>query len=56
MHPSLWNSANTTRAGVESLPADLQLRAVPLTGQADPLGYYGLVHLVYQSGKTDFSS
>jgi FkbM family methyltransferase len=48
MHPNVWDSANTTRAGAENLLADLRLRAVPLTGQADCLGDYGLVHLAYQ--------
>ena len=48
MHPGVWDSANTTRAGAESLLADLRLSAVPLTGQSDPLGDYGLVQLVYQ--------
>ncbi|HEY0407254.1 MAG TPA: FkbM family methyltransferase [Pyrinomonadaceae bacterium] len=48
MHPSVWDSANTTRAGAEALLADLNLRAVPLMGQADALGEHGLVHLAYQ--------
>jgi FkbM family methyltransferase len=48
MHPGVWDSANTTRAGAESLLADLRLDAVPLTGQSDPLSDYGIVHLVYQ--------
>jgi FkbM family methyltransferase len=47
MHPNVWESANTTRAGVESLFTELGLRAVPLMGQADPLGDYGLVQLDY---------
>jgi FkbM family methyltransferase len=47
MHPNMWGSANTTRAGAESLFAELGLRAIPLTGQSDPLGEYGIVHLVY---------
>jgi len=47
MHPNVWNSANTTRARAESLIADLGLHAVPLTGQTDCLGDYGLVHLAY---------
>jgi FkbM family methyltransferase len=48
MHPDVWASANTTRARAEALLADLKLSALPLTGQADPLGDYGLVHLAYQ--------
>jgi FkbM family methyltransferase len=47
MHPNAWSSANTTRARAESLLSDLQLRAVPLTGQTDPLDDYGIVHLEY---------
>jgi FkbM family methyltransferase len=45
MHPNVWDSANTTRAGTESLLAELGLRAVPLTGQSDSLGDHGIVHL-----------
>lgn len=48
MHPNVWNSANTTREGAEVLLAELGLRVVPLMGQTDPLGDYGLVHLAYQ--------
>lgn len=48
MHPTLWDSAHTTRPEAESLLADLVLRAVPLTGQSDPLNEYGLVHLAHQ--------
>jgi hypothetical protein len=48
MHPNVWNSANTTRDRAEGLLADLSLRAVPLTGQSDPLGDYGIVHLSYR--------
>ena len=48
MHPDVWDSAATTRARAESLLAELGLRAVPLMGQRDPLGDYGLVHLAYQ--------
>jgi FkbM family methyltransferase len=47
MHPNVWSSANTTRARAESLLSDLGLRAVPLAGQTDPLGDYGIVHLEY---------
>lgn len=45
MHPNVWNSAKTTRAGAESLFSELSLRAVPLTGQSDPLGDHGIVYL-----------
>lgn len=45
MHPNVWDSARTTRAGAESLLAELGLRAVPLTGQHDPLGDHGIVLL-----------
>lgn len=48
MHPGVWASANTTRAGTEAFLAEMGLRAVPLTGQTDPLGDYGIVHLAYQ--------
>jgi len=47
MHPNVWSSADTTRARAEDLLAELALRAVPLTGQSDPLGDYGIVHLAY---------
>jgi FkbM family methyltransferase len=45
MHPNVWVSADTTRIGAEQLLADLELYAVPLTGQTDPLNEHGLVHL-----------
>jgi FkbM family methyltransferase len=48
MHPNVWSSADTTRAGAEQLLRELNLRAVPLTGQSDPLNEHGLVHLAYQ--------
>jgi FkbM family methyltransferase len=48
MHPNTWSSANTTRARAESLLSELGLRAVPLTGQTDPLGDYGIVQLEYR--------
>ena len=48
MHPSVWDSANTTRTEAEALLAMLKLRAVPLMGQTDPLSDYGLVHLEHQ--------
>jgi FkbM family methyltransferase len=48
MHPNVWDSANTTRARAQSLLDELGLHAVPLTGQQDPLGDYGIVHLAYK--------
>ncbi|HSS20307.1 MAG TPA: FkbM family methyltransferase [Pyrinomonadaceae bacterium] len=47
MHPNVWDSANTTRARAERLLAELRLRAIPITGQDDPLGDHGIVHLAY---------
>jgi FkbM family methyltransferase len=48
MHPDVWDSANTTRDRAESLLDQLGLRAMPLTGQSDPFGDYGIVHLAYE--------
>lgn len=45
IHPDLWASAATTRSDVERFLTETGLRAVPLNGQHDPLGEYGLVHL-----------
>jgi FkbM family methyltransferase len=45
MHPNVWDSAGTTRVQAEQLLAELKLRPVPLLGQQDALGEYGLVHL-----------
>ena len=47
IHPSLWASAGTSRADVESFLDETGLHAMPLTGQRDPLGEYGLVHLAW---------
>jgi len=47
MHPSVWNSALTTRSDAEAILADLDLYPVPLTGQRDPLADHGSVHLAY---------
>lgn len=38
----------TKRSHAEAILADFGLRAVPLTGQADPLGEYGLVYLAHK--------
>lgn len=45
MHPTLWAASGTSRAELESLLAELELRPVPLTGQRDALGEYGIVAL-----------
>jgi FkbM family methyltransferase len=45
MHPDAWSAAGTTRAAAERLLRDLARRPVPLSGQRDPLGEYGMVHL-----------
>ncbi|MGB8510839.1 MAG: FkbM family methyltransferase, partial [Pyrinomonadaceae bacterium] len=45
MHPSVWDSAETSRASAETLLRELGLRAVPLTGQTDALGEHGIVSL-----------
>jgi FkbM family methyltransferase len=45
LHPGAWSAAGADRDAAERLLDDLSLRAVPLTGQRDPLGEYGIVHL-----------
>lgn len=45
MHPNVWNSSNTTRAGAEALLRELSLRPVALSGQKDPLEDHGQVYL-----------
>lgn len=45
MHPNVWSSAATTRAGAESLLAELRLRPVALSGQRDALEDHGQVWL-----------
>jgi hypothetical protein len=45
IHPALWASAGTDRSDVERFLTETGLRAIPLNGQHDPLGEYGLVHL-----------
>jgi FkbM family methyltransferase len=47
MHPFLWKSSGASRSQLESLLADLRLRAVPLTGQVDSLAENGVVLLEY---------
>ncbi len=46
MHPNVWTSADTTRESASRLLDDLGLEAIPLTGQVDPLGDYGIVQLL----------
>jgi FkbM family methyltransferase len=45
IHPALWASAGAARSDVERVLSETGLRAIPLNGQHDPLGEYGLVHL-----------
>jgi FkbM family methyltransferase len=45
MHPQAWAPAGTNRDSIARLLADLGVRPVPLTGQADPLADYGHVAL-----------
>lgn len=45
LHPNVWEASGTSRARLESLLTELSLRPVPLTGQKDPLGEYGIVAL-----------
>ncbi|MBA3806660.1 MAG: FkbM family methyltransferase [Acidobacteria bacterium] len=45
MHSGVWESAGTSRASADALLRELKLRAVPLTGQSDPLGDHGIVCL-----------
>jgi FkbM family methyltransferase len=47
MHPTLWEMAGTSREKIETLLAELSLMPTGLTGQADPLADYGIVHLEY---------
>jgi FkbM family methyltransferase len=44
-HPNAWNVAGTCRDDLERILGECQLRAVPLTGQSDPLAEYGHVAL-----------
>jgi FkbM family methyltransferase len=48
MHPNVWTSSGTSREKTERLLSELQLRPVPLTGQQDPLGEYGVVSLEFE--------
>lgn len=41
MHPEAWAVAGTTRADAQAILCDLRLRAVPLSGQDDPLAVHG---------------
>jgi FkbM family methyltransferase len=51
MHPDVWGSANTTRSRAEELLDELELYAIPLTNQTDPLGDHGLVQLAFNEGR-----
>jgi FkbM family methyltransferase len=44
-HPNAWDVAGTSRADLEQLLADYQLRVIPLSGQKDPLAEYEHVAL-----------
>lgn len=46
MHPDTWHVAGHTVADMEQILAELELMAIPLTGQADPIRDYGIVSLV----------
>lgn len=45
MHPNFWRSTGVTIDDAKALLDELRLRAIPLTGQSDPLNDYGLVAL-----------
>jgi len=47
MHPGLWAASATSRGDLEDLLRAVALRAVPLSGQRDPLGEHGIVRLEY---------
>lgn len=49
MHAGVWDSAGTPRERAETLLDELGLRAVPLTGQSDPLGDHGIVYLEHRA-------
>jgi hypothetical protein len=46
LHPDLWHSNEFRDAG--RFLDDLGLQAIPLTGQKDPLGERGVVHLAWK--------
>ena len=48
MHPDVWESAQTPRPVAEETLRELGLRAVPLTGQRDPLAEHGQVWLRWE--------
>jgi FkbM family methyltransferase len=48
VHPDAWAAAGTTKRHAETVLADLGRKAIPLTGQRDPLQEHGLVYLAYQ--------
>ena len=47
MHPSVWAASGNSRYSAEALLHELGLHAFPLTGQTDPPGEYGIVHLAF---------
>jgi FkbM family methyltransferase len=52
MHPRLWNLSGEGRKDMEDLLRRLGLVPIPLTGQADPLGENGVVHLQYRGDRS----
>lgn len=51
MHPPLWEVSGSSREEMETLLHELDLHPVPLMGQLDPLGEYGVVRLVRRGPK-----
>jgi FkbM family methyltransferase len=47
MHPNVWSDFGSSAEEARALLASLNLRAVPLSGQRDPIGDYGIVHLAH---------
>lgn len=47
VHPDLWPSAGISRDMFDRILADLALRPISLSGQADPLNSHGMVHFAY---------
>lgn len=51
MHPPLWEVSGSSREEMDALLRELDLQPIPLQGQSDPLGEYGVVRLVRRSPK-----